>query len=69
MNPDKAVLNVEWALQEAYKMAVHLRGITDWSLFSEEEQKRENRLVEEYQLKIAEMIITSLFSDVRIRTT
>ena len=28
---DIAVKEVQWALQEAYKIAVHTMGITDWS--------------------------------------
>lgn len=67
MNHANAVNNVEWALQEAYKMAVHMRGITDWSKVNDKVE--ENKLIEDYQLKIAEMIITSLFSDFQIRTT
>jgi len=43
---------VQWALQESYPMAVKLRGITDWSRASNEDA----RLVEEYQLKIAELL-------------
>ncbi len=70
MNPDKAVRNVQWALQEAYKMAVHMRGITDWSKMPNAETKvKEEKIVEEYQLKIAEMIIFSQFIDVKVRTT
>ncbi|KKM24326.1 hypothetical protein LCGC14_1606360, partial [marine sediment metagenome] len=46
MNHANAVNNVEWALQEAYKMAVHMRGITDWSKVNDKVE--ENKLIEDY---------------------
>ena len=50
---DLALAKVEWALSEAYKIAVHLRGVTDWST----EKPETSRLVEKYQIQIAEMIL------------
>lgn len=44
---------IQWALQEAYPMAVKVRGITDWSKASAEDAK----LVEDYQIRIAELIM------------
>ncbi len=57
-NPnEKALLEVNWALQEAYKIAVHHAGITDWS--QEEKPERKNE-VELMQIKIALMILSRL---------
>ena len=56
-NPnEKALLEVNWALQEAYKIAVHHSGITDWST---EKPERKNE-VEIMQIKIAEMILRKI---------
>jgi len=52
----KALFDVNWALQEAYKIAVHHSGITDWST---EKPERKNE-VEIMQIKIAEMILSRL---------
>ncbi len=53
---EKALLEVNWALQEAYKIAVHHSGITDWST---EKPERKNE-VEIMQIKIAELILLRL---------
>ena len=53
---EAAVLSVQWALQESYKIAVHNAGITDWSIVTNV-RKRE---VEEDQLKIAVMLLGRL---------
>ena len=53
---EKALLEVNWALQEAYKIAVHHSGITDWSTVKPE---RKNE-VEIMQIKIAELILLRL---------
>ena len=56
-NPnEKALLEVNWALQEGYKIAVHHSGITDWS---KEKPERKNE-VELMQIKIAIMILSRL---------
>ncbi len=52
----KALLEVNWALSEAYKIAVHHSGITDWST---EKPERKNE-VEVMQIKIAIMILSRL---------
>jgi len=44
-----AITKVQWALQEAYKVAVHNAGIQDWS----KENALRRRQVEIDQLKIA----------------
>jgi len=51
-----AVTKVQWALQEAYKVAVHNAGIQDWS----KEKHFRKRQVEIDQLKIARMILREL---------
>ena len=51
-----AIIKVQWALQEAYKIAVHNAGITDWS----QEKPERKREVEIDQIKIAEMILNEL---------
>lgn len=55
---EKALLEVNWALQEAYKIAVHHSGITNWSL---EKPERKNE-VEIMQIKIAIMILSRLWN-------
>lgn len=59
---EKALMEIEWVLSQAYKKAVKLRGINDWTndFKSDEERQKAEREVEQYQLKIAEMIYTSL---------
>jgi len=54
---DLALMEVDWALQESYKRAVKLRGITDWSCATTDS----HTLVEQYQLKITELILKSLW--------
>ena len=57
-----AVNSVQWAIQQAYPIAVHLRGITDWTndFKTQGEQEHAQRTVEDYQLRIAELILWSL---------
>ena len=56
MITDKAVTEVQWALQEAYKIAVHHFGIIDWSKEKPERQFQ----VEKMQIEIAIMILSRL---------
>ena len=57
MNPnDIAVREVEWVLQEAYKIAVRVAGIKDWS----EEPPETKQIVNNHQMEIAKMIHQSL---------
>ncbi len=58
-DPKTIILEVQWALQEAYKMAVKLRGITDWTNDFHENDDRAiaQREVERYQIEIAKMIL------------
>lgn len=49
-------LEVNWALQEAYKIAVHQAGITSWA---EEEPERKHE-VEMMQMEIAKMLLSRL---------
>jgi hypothetical protein len=51
--PDKVILQVQWALQEAYKIAVHNAGISDWSVVPSQRKRQ----VELDQLKIARLIL------------
>jgi len=53
---ERAVNEVNWALQEAYKIAVHHSGIIDWS---KEKEERTNE-IEKMQLDIAKMILSRL---------
>lgn len=59
---DKALFQVDWLLEQAYKRAVKLRGVNDWTndFKSIEEKQKAEREVEQYQLKIAEMIYKSI---------
>ena len=52
---ENAVREVNWCFQEAFKIAVKLRGVTDWS-------DQVSREVERYQIEIAKMIQTALHS-------
>lgn len=58
---ETAIMEVNWCFQEAFKIAVKLRGVTDWS-----DQVRAGpsaeREVERYQIEIAKMIQTALHS-------
>jgi len=58
----EAILQVEWAIQESYKIAVRLRGINDWTNDFTSSAKREQakRAVDKYQLEIAKMILGEL---------
>ena len=51
-----AIIKVQWALQEAYKIAVHNAGITDWS----QEKPERKREIEIDQINIARMILNEL---------
>lgn len=53
---ERALLEVNWALQEAYKIAVHHSGITDWS----KEKKERTNEIEIMQIEIAKMILSRL---------
>ena len=55
---EDSVKEVNWAMSEAYKMAVQLAGITDWSV----DDPRGTRVaqVEIMQVEIAKMILNSL---------
>ncbi len=53
---DQVILAVNWALQEAYKIAVHQAGITNWS----EEKPERKHEIEVYQVSIAGLILDEL---------
>ncbi len=48
---------VDWALGIAYKKAVKLRGITSWGNFTPEQKRREELIVEDYQIRIAALLL------------
>jgi len=52
----ETTMEVNWALQEAFKMAVHQAGITDWS----KEKPERTHQVEMMQLEIAKMLLSRL---------
>ena len=56
MQHGRIILDIQWALQEAYKIAVHNLGISDWS----KETLERRRQVEIDQLKIAKLILDRL---------
>ena len=49
-------IEVNWALQQAFKIAVHHAGITNWS---EEEPERRHE-VEMMQMEIAKMLLSRM---------
>jgi len=49
-------LEVNWALQEAYKIAVHQAGITSWS----DEKPERKHEVEMMQMEIAKMLLSRM---------
>ena len=53
---EQTLIKVSWALDKAYKIAVHQCGITDWST---EKPHRKNE-VERMQIEIAKMILLEL---------
>ncbi len=53
---DQVIMAVNWALQEAYKIAVHQAGITDWS----QEKPGRTHEIEIYQVRIAGLILDEL---------
>ncbi len=52
----QAEMEVNWALQQAYKVAVHVAGITDWS----KEKPERKHEVEEMQMEIAKMLLSRM---------
>jgi len=63
---EEAIMEVNWLLQESYKLAVKLRGITDWgALGNGTNYKDAERDVEKYQLEIAKLISNSLIEKQR----
>jgi len=53
-NPFTQVENeVNWALEQAWKIAVHHAGVTDWS----KEKSWRKHEVEEMQMEIAKMLL------------
>ena len=63
---EEAIMEVNWLLQESYKLAVKLRGITDWSAFGTGTDRIDaERDVEKYQLEIAKLISNSLIEKQR----
>ncbi len=58
---DKVLLEVQWALQEAYKIAVHTAGITDWS----QEKPGRKYEVETLQVRIAGLILDDLRAELK----
>jgi len=59
---EQALKDVEWTLEQAYKLAVKLRGINDWTNDFKTEEARDmaKRDVEKYQLEIAKFIEHSI---------
>lgn len=53
-----ALLEVDWLLQESYKRAVRMMGVTDWS----KETSERVHQCEQYQLQIAQLIQKALHS-------
>ncbi len=53
---DLAIKKTQWALQEAYKIAVHNAGITDWS----KESGLRKRQIEIDQIRIARILLREL---------
>jgi len=51
-----AIKKTQWALTEAYKIAVHNAGITDWS----KESELRKRQIEIDQIKIARILLREL---------
>ena len=51
-----AIKKTQWALQEAYKIAVHNAGITDWS----KESGLRKRQIEIDQIRIARILLREL---------
>lgn len=51
-----AIKKTQWALQEAYKIAVHNAGIVDWS----KESELRKRQIEIDQIKIARILLREL---------
>jgi len=49
-------IEVNWALQQAFKIAVHVAGITDWS----KEKPGRTHEVEEMQMEIAKMLLSRM---------
>ncbi len=53
---DQVILAINWALQEAYKIAVHQAGITDWS----QEKPERKHEIEMFQVAIAGILLDEL---------
>ncbi len=62
---DLAIKKTQWALQEAYKIAVHNAGITDWS--KEEKRTLRKRQIEIDQIKIARILLRELNIESRLK--
>ena len=60
----KALIETQWCLQEAFKIAVRHRGVTDWSDQVSNGPTAE-RDVEVYQIEIAKMIQRALYNESR----
>jgi len=58
----QAIRETQWCLQEAYKEAIRVSGITDWSDHEQEDKVLLNRHVEVLQVEIAKMLQTALHS-------
>lgn len=56
---NKALAEVQWALDKAYKVAVHNRGITDWS----REKPEMKNIITHEQIEIAKMILGRMKDD------
>lgn len=61
---NEALKDVEWTLDQAYKLAVKLRGVKDWTNDFKTDEARDmaKRDVEKYQLEIAKFIEHSITS-------
>ena len=56
---EESELLTQWALDKAYKMAVRVKGITDWSITKREHPEAEHE-VEILQMHISEMLLSNL---------
>lgn len=58
----RATDEVQWAVNQAYAIAVHLRGIHDWTndFKTIKEKEQAQRQVEDYQIRLAELILWGL---------
>ena len=56
---DNTLYLTQWALDKAWKIAVKVAGVTDWSITNRDHPEREHQ-VELMQIEIAKMILDNL---------